>query len=227
MPNLRRDKLGRTDGGASRLFNHSGLGSLISACHSGIIKAGNELEAIVERHAVTMDAPTLKNFLAGNVKTGVWLIPKKIIKTYLKQELRVKNEPDFVMLIISETSCYVIELKDGDTFDTKKSDGELQSLRTFSEALKRRLPDYKVFIRVVSFNATNKSQIVAGLKNRITAEEAWTGLDFCMKLGISFENIVKERLSDCDDNISFFLEQLLEFPDIRARVSRLLQGAQK
>ncbi len=222
MPNLRREKLGRPDGGAARLFNHPGLGSLISACHAGIIRAGNELESLIERHAVIMEEKQLTAFLSGEMKTGVWLISKKLIKSRLKQELGVSNEPDFVMVIICETTCHVVELKDGDTFDTKKSDGEVNSLRAFAEALRRRLPSYMVYIKVVSFNATTKQQIVSGLKGRIGVDEAWTGRDFCGKLGISYESLSLERSKDCDDNIEYFLEQLVAMPDIKKRLVAVL-----
>ncbi len=225
MPNLRRDGLGRRDGGATRLFNHPQLGSLISACHSGIIKAGNELETLIERHATTMDEQHLLAFLDGQVQTGVWLISKKLIKTVLKKKLGVSNEPDFVMALICETTCHIIELKDGDTFDTKKSDGEVQSLRAFANALRSALPTYAVYIKVVSFNAATPQQVVAGLKGRITLDEAWTGQDFCRKLGISYQTIIDQRTRDCEDNIDYFLEQLLSMPDIHARLSKLLGAA--
>ena len=50
-------------------------------------------------------------------------------------------EPDFIIFIVqSRRICKIIELKDGDNFDTKKVLGEKEHLRVFANEFSRKIP---------------------------------------------------------------------------------------
>lgn len=94
-----------TPSGYERLFGNRQLGMLLSKCHATVISSGNELE----------------RFLASKLKKIGGISIDKINKEdrILKGIKKGKNlEVDIV--IKKDNKIKLIELKDGDTFDTKK-----------------------------------------------------------------------------------------------------------
>ena len=67
-------KSGRRDGGYARIFDDADLGALISRIHATSIRAGNELEHIIERESRENKTfiPDLDLFLANGVD-GVFI----------------------------------------------------------------------------------------------------------------------------------------------------------
>ena len=108
----------------------------------------------------------------------------------------------------------MVELKDGDQFDTKKSSGEVDSLTSFSTSVGSTL-SYATDIRICSFNQDSREAIVAGFKRTVDENLVWTGKEFCDLLGFDYDAIVEERRADAEANRRFFAEQLLEIPSIR------------
>ena len=95
----------------------------------------------------------------------VKLIPKKVLKKSkkLKPQKNPNNknfEPDFVVLKIDKLQecCYIIELKDGFTFDTKKVIGERQHLELFENYIAKQIP-YSTKIKFCCFNEDDKERI--------------------------------------------------------------------
>ena len=117
--------------------------------------------------------------------------------------------------------CYVVELKDGDVFDTKKADGEIGSLSGFVESI-REIMAYAPEIRICSFNQTDKSAIVDGFKKRVTASQVWTGAEFCELLGIDYQAILNERRADAAMNREWLVESILAIPELREIVTRTI-----
>ena len=101
--------------------------------------------------------------------------------------------------------CHVIELKDGDQFDTKKSSSEHEALEKYSQYIGKKLP-FKTEYQICCFNVESKERILFGLKGRFTENEVMTGREFCDMLGISYDIIVKERSEDTKDNIEYFID---------------------
>ena len=199
---IKNSKLGREDGGYSRLFGNKKLGALISRVHSTTISAGTELERMVQNRAKTLD--DLEEFLLGKLPSGTYLIPKKIIK---KSSLKTKQEPDFLIIKVDKKHCYIIELKDGDTFDTKKVAGERQSLIEFLNQISQKTP-YSYSIHICSFNQSDRNEISKGMKGAFKLEEILTGQEFCDLLNINYREIVETRQKDQKENLSFFLSDI-------------------
>lgn len=220
MALIANQKKGRTDGGYTRLFGNEILGSLISQVQAAVISSGSELEKIILEFAKDKicDALTLEDFLDNKLQSGTFIITKKLFKERLKDLLNTTNEPDFMIIFIDDNNIFILELKDGDTFDTKKVAGEVKSLketkRLLQTFLKRKkikpknANQYEILLKFVSFNQDDKQRIILGLKNLITEDMAMTGREFCDVLKISFEDILALRKKDQQDNIRFFKEQI-------------------
>lgn len=115
--------------------------------------------------------------------------------------------------------CYVVELKDGDVFDTKKADGEIESLSGFVASIRGSVK-HDPEIRICSFNQTDKSAIVDGFKKRVTTAQVWTGAEFCKLLGIDYQAIVDERTADAIKNREWLVESILAIPELQEIVKR-------
>jgi len=230
MALLEKARPGREDGGYTRLLGDAQLGGLISQIHATSITAGTELERLIcEKHTNLMSAEMFSSFINGRLNNGTYLIPKKLIKSALGPSLSTKAEPDFVVIVIVDKKAYVTELKDGDTFDTKKASGEVLSCRDFAARfhsyLVRENLHFEVSIRVCCFNQDSREAIVKGFKNRIRKEEAWTGRDFCRMIGISYEAIVEQRRVDQLRNLEFFVSEILRNDRLKDMIYSIVQGA--
>ena len=110
------------------------MADVFTRAQSTVITNGTELEKILSNMASTID--DLNKFIqdcdAGTVEDGSYLCTKAVVK---KSDYRLKgHEPDFITFTVDKKKkniCYVVELKDGDAFDTKKSLAEKEMLELF------------------------------------------------------------------------------------------------
>ena len=230
MARLSERNPGREDGGFTRTFGDTGLGALLSRTHATSISAGTELEKkIQELHANLMTAEQLGQFLNHRLPNGKYVMAKDLIRKHLKPIINSSHEPDFIVIVVDGEKVFVVEVKDGDAFDTKKAAGEVASVRAFAASLHSHLLglglNYSVETKLCCFNQDDKERIVSGLKGRITKREAMTGREFCALIGISHETILRQRETDQLDNLDFFVKTLLEIPTVRALVLKRLQAA--
>lgn len=216
MAKIRDGKEGRQDGAYYRIFGDKKLGALISRIHATSIRAGTELENIIgDRVNLIND---LDEFLdRDKMSEGAFVAPKKEIK----RSTRINfdgSEPDF--LIFKRTGvkkhCYVVELKDGDAFDTKKAAGEMNSMRAFLSNNAPQIP-YTVSIHFCCFNQSSKEAIVNGFKRKISSKEAMTGTEFCDLMGLDYNEIVRTRKAHQKDNLDYFLTSIIALHDKRIR----------
>ena len=211
-----------TSGGYYRLFGVQQLGLLMSKVQGTVISSGSELERMIiaRVHAI----PDLDDFLEAEIMPeGVFIAPKKQVNK--SKKLRVpKGELDFLIFKRrdGQQRCYVVELKDGHLFDTKKASAERTAIHSFVE---RNAPmlQYVVQCHFVDFNQDDKDVIVHGFKNKITKDEAMTGREFCKLLEIDYDEIVGARRPDQEANVQFFLTELVKIDSIRKALKRLLK----
>ncbi len=216
MVRMSESKHGRRDGGYARLFDNSDIGSVISRVHATSIRAGTELEKIIRRESIANENAILDlDIFLANGTDGIFIADKKVVKSSSLIQFP-SAEPDYLVFekkgIVRR--CFVMELKDGDTFDTKKSSGEVNALRDFTQSVGSTLT-YSAEIRICSFNQDDKHAIVSGFKQTVTEEQVWTGREFCELMGFDYDAIVKERRADAEANRRFFVEQLLDIEEIR------------
>ncbi len=204
---------GREEGGGyERLFGNQQLGHLLSRVQATVISSGTELEKIiVELSNKIDDVDTFLN--KQKMPNGIYLISKQAIK---HSKIKSDKEPDILVLKIDEVKqhCYIIELKDGDTFDTKKAAGEVALLEIFENHLSKQIR-FTTSIHICSFNQSDKEKIVAGFKKKITKEQAMTGIELCELLQIDYNKIVNSRVHQQTKNLEFFIKELLKVDSIR------------
>ncbi len=222
MALLSEAKEGRRDGSYTFLFRNEDLGALISEVHATSIRSGNELERLVlEKHADIMSVADWERFSEGDFidPRGRFIVPPSVISSHVKKEIGSSHHPDIIVLIVVDKKAYVIELKLGDTVDTKKADGEMDHLRSFAGRFQARFTDYKVEPRLCCFYADTREQIVDGWKRRVKKSEAMTGREFCRLIGISHDNIKKKQELSAKKNLRHFVERLMDIDVVRELIS--------
>jgi hypothetical protein len=212
---------GRSEGsGYERLFGNQELGHLLSRVQATVISSGNELEKLVV--SLCKNITDVDSFLADGLENGTFLISKAAIK---HSSLRSNLEPDLLIFKIDSgrNHCYIVELKDGDNFDTKKAEGERSLLQLFQNNISSKIR-FTTSIHVCCFNQLNKDEIVKGFKKKITKEMAMTGLELCEILGLDYTEIVGSRVHQQLRNVDYFIEKLLEIPFVKDAIVEKLKN---
>lgn len=215
MAKIRNANPKNSSGGYLRLVKNLQLAEIFTKAQSTVITNGTELEKIINEQAqiITNLDDFINNVKCNKVARGSYLCTKKVVKTS-KYKME-RHEPDFMVFIIGEDRvCNVIELKDGDSFDTKKSTSEFENLKQFTEYLAPQIPFIVKFL-ICCFNQDDKNKIIEGFKNRFTKEQILTGREFCDLLQISYDEILCLREQDATDNFQYVISELANIPEMR------------
>lgn len=212
----------QTDSGYVRVFGIKELGDLMSKVHATTISAGTELEKLImERCKGIADFDTFVSNANNDRTIGVFVATKRQVKK--SKVINTANyEPDFIAFDLVKRICYVIEVKDGDQFDTKKSAGERQHLHNFTNLVSTVLP-FSFQIYLCSFYSRTKKEIFDGLKHKISIDDLLTGQELCILFGIDYNEIVKIRTSDQQSNLEYFIEEMLKIGNIKNMVTKRLK----
>ena len=216
MAKICNAKVKSSSGGYNRVFDNTEIGRLMAKVQSTVISNGNELEKIIlsKTQNVTNLDDYIEAYINGQIGDGVYVCTKKILK---KSSYKLDgNEPDFLVFVIEGhvRQCKIIELKDGDAFNTKKASGEQEHLDAFNHHIGSKIPFISDYY-ICSFNQNNKDEIVRGFKNAFDKSHVMTGRELCDILEISYDDIINERKSDAKANIEYFYEQLMNIPAIK------------
>lgn len=219
-----KDARGRKSGSSyARLFGDDDLGALISRIHAAVISTGVELEQVIKNKVqLILD---LDEFLEQEIMAdGVQVADKKQIKECTTLDF-AGSEPDFLIFKRRQNKqmCHLVELKDGDSFDTKKAAAEYRTMHTFMDKNAPRL-QYIVEAHFCCFNQNSKQAIIEGFKKRIAPEEAMTGREFCDLLELDYDKIVKARKKYGPENKMEFLRELVKIDSVRPILKRLLRN---
>lgn len=206
--------------GYSRLFGNSELGNLLSRVQGTVISAGSELEKlIIERCKLIKDFDKFITNLDDR-SSGIFVATKRQIKA--SKIIKSKFEPDLLAFDLVKRVCYVIEVKDGDQFDTKKAEGERVTLHNFVNEVSPILPfSFKVIMS--SFNARDKNEIYAGLKHKFPKDELATGKELCQLLDIDYSGIVMVRQQDNGENPEYLVDEIIKIPEIRQLIEKKIK----
>ncbi|MEK9185148.1 MAG: restriction endonuclease [Patescibacteria group bacterium] len=211
--------------GYIRLFGIKELGNLMSRIQGAVISSGTELEKLIFERVTKID--DLDQFVIKTLhekKVGIWIANKKQVKE--SETIKSKYEPDFLAFDLIKRICYVIEVKDGDSFDTKKSAGEYVTLHNFTNDISQALA-FSFQIYVCAFNANTREEIYNGLKRKFKMDEVLTGKELCALFKIDYNKIVKIRTNDQQANIEYFVKQLLAIPKMKIMISKRLNNSNK
>lgn len=210
-----------TSRGYHRLFGNDEMGDLMSKVHSAQIRTGNELEKMIKERITPIG--DLNVFLGRDtLPNGIFLATKKEIKRCTELNINDKN-PDFIIFKHRDGNqhCYIVELKDGHVFDTKKVLGERETLYKFAERNTENLK-HSISVHFCSFNQEDRQVIWEGFKRGIPIEEVMTGREFCELLEIDYDDIVEERLQYNEGNMQYFIQSLLHISEVREIIDELI-----
>jgi hypothetical protein len=110
---------------------------------------------------------------------------------------------------ITDNEVCVYEIKDGDNFDTKKSEGEVESLSKVKTFFETRFPDKKVKTHVVLWNAKDVAKTSFKAKG-IPDDFIMRGIDFCKTNNIDWDAIQAYRMSLAEENKNYLIARLEE-----------------
>lgn len=190
---------------------------VFSENHANVISNGNKLDC----HIIPNERFN-PNKVIKKIKTTL-IDPNNCNGHYSQLELMKEDCPsikkkciqiDYVT--ITDDEAFIYEIKDGDTFDTKKSEGELESLEKAKGFFKRLFPNKQVYTHVVLWNARDLSKVSFKVKD-IPSNFIMFGTDFCKKNNINWEAIKIFRMLEGKKNKREMigkLRDLLAFIDI-------------
>jgi len=224
---LIEDAKGRREGqspsGYTRLFGIFALGNLMSRVQGAVIASGNELEDMIWER-VKYPIADLDEFISKTIHTSenkTYVATKNQIKK--SKSINSKYEPDFIAFNPSSRHCYIVEVKDGDTFDTKKSAGEHITLHNFNNDISQSLP-YSTSIHMCCFNSPTREEPFYGLKKKFALQELLTGKELGNLFGFDYDEIVEMRTSDQQSNLDYFIRAILAIDNIRNMIVKRLKG---
>jgi hypothetical protein len=161
----------------------------------------------------------------------VHLIDKRTLRAHVTPYLFGRDqkniEPDFLILVldIARKNALIIELKDGDMFDTKKAAGEIANMQKYAAALTAKIGfGVSVDWRVCCFNQNDQQAIVKGFKNQFTVDHAMTGQQFCELVRLDYDDIRKQRKAWTLDNRAAFAQMLLDVPNAKQAILGALRA---
>lgn len=219
MAKIRNSHPKQSGGGYERLVGNPNMAAIFTKAQSTVITNGTELEKIISSKAIAIE--DLDQFIdecdRNLISENTYLCSKKVLKKSSYQ--LAGHEPDFIAFRVDKIKniCHVVELKDGDSFDTKKSYAEKEMLEKFVNHLAPKIP-FRTCFFICCFNQTDKDKIVAGFKNAFSISEIMTGKEFCDFLNIDYQDILKQRSADTLDNFKYVIEKMTEIPEVKETV---------
>lgn len=197
---IEKSKIGRKDGAYTRIFGDQDLGSFFSRVHSTTISSGNALEKLIYSQ-LNSQKRVLHDFFDFN--SLINLAKEHTMHCLNAQQMQKQNmlplvngkrkKQDFYFIDKSNKTFYIIELKGGETFDTKKVVGEVDSLNEGKKYFEKNLKNFKIIPYFVAFNQQLKSEIIKGTKKSIEPDWCITGQEFCEKFQINLKQIDQAR----------------------------------
>lgn len=205
MAKIRETQPKTTSYGYIRILNKE-LGDIITRIHSTSIKSGNELEKYISDMAPNKIS-NLDDFIKKRdiIKEGIYFCSKKTFK--ISKYNIMHREPDFIIFQMNNGKLkgFVIELKDGDNFDTKKSEGE-KTIETLTISLQKKMKIHIDFY-ICCFNQNDKKKIRNGLKGQFELSNIITGNELCEMLKIERCKIDEIREKDAKDNCQWLVKK--------------------
>lgn len=77
--------------------------------------------------------------------------------------------------------------------------------------------------QICTFNQDDMDSIKTGLKNYFKEDEILTGRDFCKILNINYDEIIRLRMKDAEDNLNYFIDELLKIENVRSLLEKKLK----
>tara|TARA_Y100000593_G_C4204010_1_gene283347 strand:+ start:83 stop:820 length:738 start_codon:yes stop_codon:yes gene_type:complete len=166
-------------------------------------KTGNIIKS---RFKIKGSTPTLSTIFEKFNNGENCYFPKiKISKEELKSHgvtLSSKKNIELDGVWITNGHIYITEIKDGDNFDTKKSDGEIKMFKMLEKLFK----NYPYTINMIPWNLKNIDN--HSVKSDEGGEYITTGKLFSDKVGLDYNTICENRKKDRTENVKWLIEEM-------------------
>lgn len=218
---------GKSGESFARLFGNESLGRLLSKVQAATIRSGFELEEILQA-IIPDDQITSLEELASydfdpKVKPPIQLVFKP---SRQDPDLPQKSiQADLLIVDHQLRQFLLVEVKEGYVFDTKKSDGELSSLKRITNWLASEFP-YRANYALCSFNQDSKELIVLGSKRRFSIDHVMTGRELCDRIGVDYEALTVHRKINQIENLDYFVSELLSIAEIRTMAIEIIRNSE-
>ncbi len=219
------DSKGKSGEGFVRLFGSDEMGILFSKVQSSVIRSGFELEEMLI-DAVSPEIITTLDDLRDDATDFSTRLPTQVVFKPSKPDPDNPSksiQADLLIVDNEDRRFWLVEIKEGYVFDTKKADGELASLKNITSWLAQEFA-YRTQYYLCSFNQHNKEAIVNGTKKRFSIEHVMTGQELCTKINIDYNELREVRQQNQAENRRYFLSELLAISDVRDDIMDLLSS---
>jgi hypothetical protein len=192
------------------------LSDLMSKIHSVSISSGNRLDSIY------IPSPEFNRNKVITKQKSSKVDWDNCIGHYSKFQVSKADCPNITnkshseidYLTITDTEVHLFEVKDGDNFDTKKSQGEKHSLEVLKQFFQAKFPEKKIHIRLVFWNSNDVTK--HGLKTAdIDPEMIITGKTFCEIIDCDYDGINKSRREYAKENKECVWEKFEQIVKLR------------
>jgi hypothetical protein len=177
------------------------MAKMFSAMQSIVISNGNDLDSkIIPDARFNKHNPQKSNSSKINHECIGHFFKFKVMKEDCTRIKKTCIEIDY--LTVDSKRIRIFEIKDGDNFDTKKSEGEIESLTIATNYFKERFPDHDVTSHVVMWNASDVNKTLFKVKG-LPSDCLMTGKHFCELIDLPFEEIVEYKKNQQQSGVSF------------------------
>jgi len=180
-----------------------------------MIRAGLHLEELIAdntHHAVHAPSKRCKSLKYADLQLNTLTQKTLVSKLKFKDEQDLKNtDLDFAVIDPDLKSITIIEMKDGDNFDTKKSAEETAKLFRLTDWLGARHPDWMVSPRIVFWN--NEDLKKSSFKDKSAQKIKMNGHAAQGLLGVNCGQINSLRRLSLADNDVYLLERMASIVD--------------
>jgi hypothetical protein len=171
-----------------RATNHAGIAKLYSLLHSINVKRGTQLEKII------YDNVFLEKYYKKDI-SDINFNKTQVINKLRFHQKKLDKELDFCF--INENDIYLLELKDGEQFDSEQPSTWINRLLEFSKIIKT-LTNKNVITKLVLFNCINVTSSTVAISKEEKEQYLMSGIDFCNLLNIDYNNINVNRNSQIE-----------------------------
>lgn len=206
-----KDSKPKTDllqSGYYAIFGDENIANICRKVQSTTIRNGNELQGLIFDQ-VNYDKKNKSNTfesLVELIKKGedFYLSNVKIKNIKGKIEINGKKTIDVDAIVFKDKKLYIIEYKDGDALDTKKSQSEVESLKKLLDLFSEYVESESKLVLWRCKDLKNSS-----IKTSENREFITTGRDVSKIIDVDFNKIQSIRDGDQVENVEYFLNEVL------------------
>lgn len=194
-----------------RMTGNELLAQLLQKVHSCSIRNGNELENLSFEHSKNKNKIKDYKFNGTN-----WIQPAPgetnlVLKFMVKKGLFSKKGTHVDFALLTSKDVYLVELKDGCNFDTKKSTGEYEKISKVKDYLEKNDPFQRTYHKyIVSWNATKIEEISFKDERAKNENMLMVGKDFAELIDVDYNKVNQLRNGDRIQNEEYVLTEVVK-----------------